>query len=150
MKLITLTTLLALISAPALSNEWQHTPLSPDHNSGYIEVDEGRYGISYDCTSDMTAVSLYAKESGATKGLNTVKVDGVLVLREDTSPYTTFQNIVTVGTRGSAKLGHDSVIKVNTMISALATGKQVTWMVPSGETYIITLTGSSKIKSCLI
>ncbi len=146
---IALSLTLALLTGPALAQEWGHAAAPMGQYEGGISMGDGAYAISYGCAGFYGTVSLHATGVHVAAGQSVLRVDGVEVARGNTV-YNSESDATVYEFRAEREWDPKLWEPYNRVVNALASGTEAVWEAPSGETFSFPLTGSAEIRSCLM
>lgn len=141
--------LLPLSFIPAQAGEWQHAAASMGQFEGRIQMEDGAYGVDYGCSHISSSVGFFAEGAHVAKGLGSLHVDGEEVYSGPTT-YNSKLDRTMIEASGREEYGPESKAGINKVLNALGSGMEAVWTTPDGTSFTVPLTGSAKIKSCVI
>lgn len=139
----------ALLAAPALAEEWRHASAPMGQYEGGVSVDGDAHGISYGCSGISGSLTFYATGVHVAAGESVIRVDGREVARGNTQ-YNSTPNLTRFALDVQHSYGPGGWTRYNGAINALASGTEAVWETPTGETFRFPLSGSAKVRSCLM
>lgn len=140
---------LALMSAPAAAQDWMHTSAPMGQYEGGVRVDDGAYGVSYACGPGYSNVSLFADGVHVVAGESRVLVDGEEIASGNTV-YNSARDTTAFTSEVKTNYGDAQKAAYNAVISAIASGQELTWVTPTDAEFVIPLTGSASIRNCVM
>lgn len=140
---------MAITATQAASAEgWIHNALAMGQFEGGLTTEDGA-GLMYSCSPLSSSISLSADGMHIAAGKSTLEVDGEQVLETNTV-YNSSWDKTEVSSRVEAEWGDVQKDKHNAIIKALASGSVATWKTPNGDSFVFDLSGSSKVRSCIM
>ena len=135
---------------------WTHEIKSRKWFEGFYWTGTEDYGINYSCMfSNHTDIKFMADGVYDGDGENVITVDGV-ELNTDFMKYNKYNLGLGETTFSTDHLSYyeehkeQSNALVNALVNALAGGAEAVWTTPSGDSFTFDLTGSAKIRNCLL
>ncbi len=143
------TALLMALAGMASAQEWSHAAPGMDQFEGLLETEDGSSGINYACSTNYSQVGFQAKGVHVAAGVSTVSVDGEPVAAGNTT-YNSKWDATSFTNRSEAEWGPQLKESHNKLVQAIASGSELIWTTPSGESFTFSLKGSSNIVACLL